>query len=127
MSEYRTISVNSALSDRTLSVTAVINEFTAEASLAEREVNADAELSNNIVAVTAQIPESIQADAQLVTRLRHGDYDDYSGAYEVTPMADTEQVLATRNKHMTDDVTVHKVPYYETTNDHGTTVYIAEA
>lgn len=51
---------------------------------------------------------------------------DYEGLYEVTPMAYTEQVLLTENKRMKHDVTVHMVPYYETTNTHGTTVYIAE-
>lgn len=52
--------------------------------------------------------------------------EDYHGLYEVTPKAHIEQVLLTANKRMIQDVTVHQVPVYETTNDHGTTVYIAE-
>lgn len=51
----------------------------------------------------------------------------YGGPYEVTPKAWEEQVLATEGKLMTDDVTVFKVPYYETSNIHdGLTVFIAE-
>lgn len=51
----------------------------------------------------------------------------YSGAYEVTPKAWEEQVLATDGKLMTDDVTVFRVPYYETINlFDGKTAYIAE-
>lgn len=51
----------------------------------------------------------------------------YIGAYEVTPKAWEEQVLETAHKMMTDDVTVFRVPYYETVNlFDGKTAYIAE-
>ena len=39
----------------------------------------------------------------------------YTGTYEVTPRK-VEQVLATKNKSMLDDVTVFKIPYAEVTN-----------
>lgn len=44
--------------------------------------------------------------------------DPYEGSYEVTPTADG-QVLPTRAKTMTDDVTIHEIPYHSTTNDAG--------
>lgn len=51
----------------------------------------------------------------------------YEGAYEVTPRAHDPVILSTRSKTMTDDVTVLKVPYYETSNIYdGKTVFIAE-
>lgn len=51
----------------------------------------------------------------------------YDGPYEVTPKAWNDQILATDGKMMTDDVTVFKVPYYETSNIFdGLTVFIAE-
>ena len=51
----------------------------------------------------------------------------YGGPYEVTPKAWEEQVLETEGKLMADDVTVFKVPYYETSNIFdGLTVFIAE-
>ncbi len=51
----------------------------------------------------------------------------YAGPYEVTPRAYVDQVLETDGLLMTDDVTVFKVPYYETSNIFdGLTVFIAE-
>ena len=49
----------------------------------------------------------------------------YSGSYEVTPKAYDEQILETAHKYLTQDVTVHEVPYYVTSNPLGETVYIA--
>ena len=53
------------------------------------------------------------------------DTEVYDGAYEVTPQAHEEQILPTKNKRMTDDVTVLRVPYFETSNIYGNTVFIA--
>lgn len=51
----------------------------------------------------------------------------YEGDYTVTPRPFDSVILETRDKTMTDDVTVLKVPYYETSNIYdGKTVYIAE-
>lgn len=47
----------------------------------------------------------------------------YTGAYTVTPKM-MEQRLATKQKRMTDDVTVQAIPYYEVSNESGTTVTI---
>lgn len=53
--------------------------------------------------------------------------DIYEGPYEVTPRAHNEVVLDTMNKTMEADVTVRRVPYYETSNlFDGKTAYIAE-
>lgn len=49
----------------------------------------------------------------------------YSGSYEVTPKAYEEQILETAHKYLTQNVTVHEVPYYVTSNPLGETVYIA--
>lgn len=54
-----------------------------------------------------------------------GNVDEYKGDYEVTPKANEETVLNTKNKTMLDDVKVLKVPFYETSNQYGDTVYIA--
>lgn len=50
--------------------------------------------------------------------------DEYEGAYSVTPLV-SEQTLETANKLMREDVLVLGVPYYETSNLTGETVYIA--
>lgn len=51
----------------------------------------------------------------------------YTGDYEVTPKV-SKQTLHTAQKMMLDDVTINKIPYYETTNNSGGhTVYIASS
>ena len=48
----------------------------------------------------------------------------YPGPYTVIPKT-TGQVLDTKHKRMTDDVTVTEIPYAEVGNVYGTTVTIA--
>ena len=55
--------------------------------------------------------------------VRRGSYSTYDGDYEVTPKK-AEQKLETNDKFMVDDVKVKGIPYYETSNISGTTVYI---
>ena len=51
----------------------------------------------------------------------------YVGDYEVTPKANDDQILETKDKLMNDNITVFKVPRYDTTNlGGGLTVFIAE-
>lgn len=42
-------------------------------------------------------------------------YPDYPGPYEVTPRVEA-QSLSTREQVMREDVIVHAIPYFETTN-----------
>lgn len=49
----------------------------------------------------------------------------YEGAYDVIPKAHTMQTLMTNGKYMEDNVRVHEIPYFEVSNDKGTTCYIA--
>lgn len=54
------------------------------------------------------------------------DGDTYDGPYTVTPKTQ-EQMLATRDKLMAENVLVLEIPYYETTNEQGGyTVIIAD-
>lgn len=55
-----------------------------------------------------------------------GSGETYTGAYTVTPQAGAQIVLETAGKVMSRNVTVLEVPYYETSNIDGTTVYIAQ-
>lgn len=48
----------------------------------------------------------------------------YTGSYEIVPQV-AAQTLDTANKVMTDDLTVTAIPYYQTSNVSGDTVYIA--
>lgn len=48
----------------------------------------------------------------------------YDGDYQVVPKS-IEQVLSTKDKKMTDDVTVKAIPYFETSNEEdGVTIFI---
>lgn len=62
-----------------------------------------------------------------VPRIINPDINIYDGSYIVTPRPFNDTVLETMGKKMLDDVTVLKVPYYETSNIFdGETVYIAD-
>lgn len=50
--------------------------------------------------------------------------DIYDGEYIVTPKPFIEQTLKTKDKLMINDVTVLEIPYYETSNISGITIYI---
>lgn len=71
--------------------------------------------------VTRPMTVNIGMDMSIVT----GIGVPYTGEYTVIPKANEETVLRTKEKRMLDDVTVTEIPYYETSNTSGTTVYIA--
>ena len=51
----------------------------------------------------------------------------YEGAYTVHSAAHEAQELPTANKHLVKNITVEKIPYYETSNlSDGITVYIGD-
>lgn len=53
--------------------------------------------------------------------------ESYDGEYSVTPSTDEDVVLKTKDKIMSDDLTVKKIPYEMTSNDsEGITVYIGK-
>lgn len=56
--------------------------------------------------------------------LFESDYAPYVGAYTVTPRVDSATVLETKDRVMSDNVTVLEIPYFETSNTSGYTVYI---
>ena len=51
----------------------------------------------------------------------------YDGSYSVKPKAFEDITLPTANKLMKNNVTIEKVPYFETSNETGTTIYIADS
>ena len=56
--------------------------------------------------------------------ISRGNAEIYDGEYIVTPIPYDSQTLETKDKLMADDVTVLAIPYYETSNISGITVYI---
>lgn len=49
--------------------------------------------------------------------------DPYTGEYEVTP-AVTDKILKTKQKLLSEDITIKSIPYIEIPNETGTTVII---
>ena len=77
------------------------------------------------------IPLRVEEEKRVVLLVKEsissGDIPYYEGPYEVTPHTKNEIVLETANKQMAKDVTVFKIPYFETSNiKDGYTVYIGE-
>ena len=56
--------------------------------------------------------------------ISRGNAEVYGGEYVVTPKPYISQTLDTKEKLMADDVTVLAIPYYETSNVTGITIYI---
>ncbi len=50
--------------------------------------------------------------------------ESYRGTYAVTPKPFNIQILNTSGLKMENNVTVEKIPYYETSNESGYTIYI---
>lgn len=83
-------------------------------------------LKNTIIKIKPSISKNIHLKARLAVNVAHysPDIDLYSGEYEVTPTFEQNE-LDTKNKLLTEDVVVHKIPVSFTQNlSGGNTVYI---
>jgi len=76
------------------------------------------QLSPGNAVISGTITNALAVGGELTIPIS-GIYPVYDGGYEVTPLAGTEQILATHGKRMEDDVVVLAIPYYETTNESG--------
>ena len=76
-------------------------------------------LTGTLTEINAQI-----AGALIIPIQRNEDIDTYDGEYIVTPKPFDSQTLYTADLIMRHNVLVHKIPYYETSNITGDTVYI---
>lgn len=72
---------------------------------------------------------NIKQDISLQGKLRYSSYiindaEIYDGEYDIIPKAFEEQELETKDKILKDNVKVREIPYFETSNIYGDTVYI---
>lgn len=79
------------------------------------------------VAFNATFKESnnVSVSASFEAQIIASDKPTYSGEYEVTPSAHEAQTLETAGHIMEDNVTVKIIPFFQTSNVSGDTVYIA--
>lgn len=68
-------------------------------------------------------PPKFSLDESTIINIIHN-VPTYEGDYVVVPHTEDDIVLETKQKMMTSDVTVKKIPYFETSNVSGVTVYI---
>lgn len=100
-----------------------------EVSLETHSIKADIVGGSEVTAKMSDIePVSVTIPKQEPLTPEYSEYiaigaEEYSGSYEVIPKTEA-QILATTDKLMRDDVIVYAIPYYETSNVSGTTVYI---
>lgn len=79
--------------------------------------------SDSAFTATFSGEEGFKAEFENTIEIPVGDF--YEGEYTVIPKANEAQILPTRMLIMSDDLTVTKVPYFQTSNPYGDTVYIA--
>lgn len=80
--------------------------------------------SNSIPMSVSSVGNAVSMKVEGVS-INYSSGDPYMGEYEVMPSPTSQQTLKTAQKLMSNDVIVHKIPYYETSNNSGgNTVYI---
>ena len=83
-------------------------------------------LTNRSFAISAELNTTGELIGQLQIS-QDWQYEPYTGDYEITPLVNDEISMNTRNKVMTNDVSIHKVPSYIVSNiAGGNTFYIGE-
>ena len=76
--------------------------------------------------INVSLRENVQTiNATLDVDVMRQPRSDYDGPYTVTPLAFSNIELDTNGKTLSDDIVIEKVPYYETSNVSGMTIYIA--
>jgi len=73
----------------------------------------------------AVFSESEDLNAEFEATVVASDKPPYEGVYEITPSAHSAQLLKTAGCVMKNNVTVKIIPFFQTTNISGETVYIA--
>lgn len=66
-----------------------------------------------------RVRDDAQIGLEIEAEIIDGGGEPYSGEYDVTPLPRDDVVLPTANRRMSDDVTVRRIPYYETSNPSG--------
>lgn len=76
----------------------------------------------NLIGELSEQADSIVGEVNIPLTIRE---KTYPGDYTITPKAWSSTTLHTKGFSMNDDITISEVPYFETSNETGDTVYIA--
>lgn len=120
---YRTVVLDG---EESLSIEKAVGSYVVDDAIGEVSITTDGG-GEVFISGSADGNAEVVCDGEvgIVTEVIGGDYPVYSGDNIVTPTME-QQTLNTKNKILLDDVTIKKIPLYETTNlSGGTTVYIA--
>lgn len=96
-----------------------------------REVSVTVEIPTYDVQVeevngfTVTIEKESDIEMACETAIIQGYGADYEGSYTAIPKAFSQTVLPTNGKTLADNITVQQIPFFETSNVSGKTVYIA--
>ena len=80
---------------------------------------------NNEYDFTLENDSFYDVEENSIIEWKYVDYPTYEDDYIITPKAYEPQILDTEGKLMKENLTVLEVPYFETSNEYGTTIYIA--
>jgi len=73
--------------------------------------------------IVGRIVRTRQNVQGFISPTTYGQAESYTGDYDITPQAE-EQTFSTKGRRMKDDLTIEAIPYFETSNEYGTTVII---
>lgn len=84
-------------------------------------VKADCDKVHQVVVDTCPVAYDVKVLTETIVRKDAVEY--YQGPYQAVP--ETEPMrLETKDRYLTEDITIFRIPYWETANQNGTTVYI---
>lgn len=84
-------------------------------------VKADCDRSHQVTVDTCPVSYDVRVLTETIVRKDAVEY--YKGPYQAVPKVEPVR-LATKDRYLTEDITIFKIPYWETDNQKGTTVYI---
>lgn len=84
------------------------------------------ELSGQLSSLYTNLIGNLSAMSMISGEISSLDYPTYSGENVVYPKAFRDTILETSGHKLNNDIVVKEVPYFETSNQNGTTVYIAK-
>lgn len=119
-----TLSLEGVL-QKNLQITGVLSsELNISASIEEIDGKITGNLSN-FLQVSGSLAKQYEISGNISVPIIQYTEEDYQGEYFVIPLAEQQTILQTEGKRLYNNVTIDKIPYYQTTNlSGGYTVYI---